>query len=340
MIPKDISFNLLYVFDKTPTASTLAFEIFVMLGTVIVLLLLSRIKNKIPQRYLLVAAGVLIFEIFTAPMWNNLKLGWWGYVYRDVSWVLTIGWATMILTAVIIVDKLFEKRREWQRFILYLLLLTAAVFIAESAVLSLGIRTYSPEVLGTLIGYYIGNVPIEGLYYIPVFTSLVIAFYKYWSFSLDNEALVPVKNRAWVRNLTLAFIGVFFFELMIEPMVVNAKFPSWSYVYQDISILMSGLWIVIIWLSVNLVDKVFLHLDLVKRFVLYLVVGTIIFLPLESWFIVNGFRVYGPSAVENFIGINTPITGVPVEVALAIPFYLALIISFIRYWEINLDNKR
>ncbi len=340
MIPKDISLNLLYEFDKTPTASTLAFEIFVILGTIIVLLILSRIKNKIPQRYLLVAAGILIFEIFTAPMWNNLKLGWWGYVYRDVSWVLTIGWATMILTAVIIVDKLFEKWREGQRFILYLLLLTAAVFIAESAVLSLGIRTYSPEVLDTLTGYYIGNVPIEGLYYVPVFISLVIAFYKYGSFSLDNEAIVPVKNRAWVRNLILAFIGVFFFELMIEPMVVNAKFPSWSYIYQDISIIMSGLWIVIIWLSVSLVDKVFIHLDLVKRFVLYLVVGTIIFLPLESWFIVNRFRIYGPSAVENFVGINLPIINIPVEVALAIPFYLALIISFIRYWEINLDNKR
>ena len=71
-----------------------------------------------------------------------------------------------------------------------------------------------------------------------------------------------------------------------------------------------------------------------------MVVGGLIFLPLEAWFIANGFRIYGPSAVENFIGFTTPITNTPIEVALAIPFYLALIISFIRYWEINFDNKR
>jgi hypothetical protein len=59
----------------------------------------------------------------------------------------------------------------------------------------------------------------------------------------------------------------------------------------------------------------------------------------ESWLIVNGYRVYGPSAVNNFTGFVTPITNVPVEVAFAIPCYMALIIAFIRYWEIILDNR-
>ena len=41
----------------------------------------------------------------------------------------------------------------------------------------------------------------------------------------------------------------------------------------------------------------------------------------------------------NFSGYKTPITGVAVEVAYAIPCYLALIVGFIRYWEIVLDNR-
>ncbi len=41
----------------------------------------------------------------------------------------------------------------------------------------------------------------------------------------------------------------------------------------------------------------------------------------------------------DFSGFKTPITGVAVEVAFAIPCYLALIVGFIRYWEIVLDNK-
>ncbi|OGY20951.1 MAG: hypothetical protein A2126_02810 [Candidatus Woykebacteria bacterium GWB1_45_5] len=327
-------------FDKTPTLPIISFELFVIIGTIVALFILSKISKQVLLRYFIVTIGVLIFEVFTAPMWNNFKLGWWAYVYKDVTWVLTIGWSTLILSTVTLIDKFFAKLKEWQKFGLYLILLTILVFIAESVVLGLGIRSYSPEVLNTLVGYYIFNVPIEGLYYIPVFISLVISFYKYWGFMLDKEPIIPIKRRAWLRNLAIAFIGVFFFELMIEPMVVNAKLPSWSYVYRDISFLMTGFWILIIWLSTNVVDKYLIHYDLRARFLLYLLVAGAFTLPLESWFIIHGFRVYGPSAVANFTGFNTPITNVPVEVAFAIPCYLALIISFIRCWEINLDNKR
>ena len=38
-------------------------------------------------------------------------------------------------------------------------------------------------------------------------------------------------------------------------------------------------------------------------------------------------------------GVATLLIGVAIEVALAIPFYLALIVAFIRYWEIVLDNR-
>ena len=43
-------------------------------------------------------------------------------------------------------------------------------------------------------------------------------------------------------------------------------------------------------------------------------------------------------ATRNFCGYNTWLTGVPVEVALAIPLYMALVIGFVRYWEIVGDN--
>ena len=62
-------------------------------------------------------------------------------------------------------------------------------------------------------------------------------------------------------------------------------------------------------------------------------------LPIESWLAINGYRVYGQSMTERFTGFTTPITGVASEVAFAIPCYLALIIAFIRYWEMILDNK-
>jgi len=41
--------------------------------------------------------------------------------------------------------------------------------------------------------------------------------------------------------------------------------------------LLTGLWVVIIWLSVYLVDRWFIHLDLIKRFLIYLgLIGLIV----------------------------------------------------------------
>jgi hypothetical protein len=326
-------------FDKTATGGIIAFEIFLIFGWLASLFILPRIKDKIWQRYAIMITGVFIFEFFTSPMWNNHRLGPWAYVYQDVSWILTLGWSTLILTVIVQIDHLAARRREWERFVLYLVVLTGLVMLAEMVVVNLGIRSYAPEVQAVLIGYELFNVPVEGFYYIPVFMALVISFYKYWALILDDEPVVPVKRRQWLATLAISILGVFLFELMIEPMVVNAGLPAWSYIYHDVSFLLTGLWVVIIWLAVYLVDRWFIHLDLVKRFLIYLGLIGLIVLPLEAWFINHGYRLYGPSATANFTGFRTLITDVPVEVAFAVPLYLALVIAFIRYWEINLGRQ-
>ena len=321
-------------FDKTPSAGIVGFEIFVILGTVIALTILSSFKDRIIRRFWIVALGVLIFEIFTAPMWNNYNMGIWAYLYRDVSWILTFGWTTMILSTIIVIDLLLPRVKEWQRFVSYLAVLTALVVIFERIVVAIGIRSYSPEVMEVLEGSYIPflAVPYHLFYYVPVFMSLVIGFYKYLSVVIDRP--VPIRVPApWLWSLGVAVVGVFFFELMIEPMVVNAKLPSWSYVYRDISFLMTGGWVLMIWLSLVLVDRFLPGLGPRRRLAAYLVVLSIIALPVEAWLINTDVRVYGPSAVENFTGFRVPFLNIPTEVAFAIPLYMALIIGFIRYWE-------
>jgi hypothetical protein len=326
-------------FDKTATGGIIGFELFIIIGWIFSLFLLARFKDKIWQRYGIMAAGVFIFEFFTSPMWNNHKLGPWAYVYQDVSWILTLGWSALILSTVILVDHFLAGWREWQRFGLYLALLTGLVFIFEAIVIGLGIRHYAPEVGEVLSGYHLFNVPVEGLYYIPVFMALVISFYKYWSLVLDDELVAPVKRRRWLGSFIVSVLGVFLFELMIEPMVINANLPGWSYIYRDVSLIMTGMWVVLIWLAVYVVDRLFIQLDLIKRFGLYLGLVGLVVLPIEAWFINHGYRLYGPSATANFSGFQTIISQIPVEVAFAVPLYLALVIAFIRYWEINLGSR-
>jgi len=333
------SYLLTHQFDKTPTIPIIIFEVLIISFALILLIALSKIKSRIFLRFLIVTYGIFIFEFFTSPMWNNYKMGTWAYIYQDVSWILTIGWASLVLCVVILVDKFFSSWNGGKRFCIYLAILTFLVVILESLVIRLGIRSYSPEVKEVVIGYFPFGVPFAALYYVPVFMTLVITFYKYWSFFMDGKPVVPLKQRRWGRSLLISFIGVFLFELMIEPMVVNANLPRWSYIYRDISLIISSGWMIIVWVAINLVDSFFIQLDLFKKFLGYLSAIFLLSLPVEAWLIVHGFRLYGPSATAAFSGIYVPGFNIPIDVAFAIPLYFSLVVSFIKYWEIILDNK-
>lgn len=322
-----------------PTTPAMIFEVVVIVGAIVAYVILSRCTTKVWQRAGVMAVGVFLFELFTAPMWVNNHLGWWAYIYCDVSWVLTLGWTTLILSTVVLVDYWLPNWSEPKRFAFSLLCLTGIVLVAEIAVVALGIRSYAPEVMATISGYYLLDVPIEVLYYVPVFTALVIAFYKYWMFVIDDVALVPVKKRKWLRAIAIAFVVVFLFELVVEPMVNNENFPSWSYVYRDVSIVMTGIWVLLIAITAVIVNRYLLFLPIPLRFAAALLVMSLLVFPIEAWLIANGYRVYGESAAMNFTGYKVPLADVAIEVAFAIPCYLALIVASIRYWEIVIDNR-
>lgn len=333
-MPDDIVRHIFEEFDKQPTPAIIAFELVVIFGTVALLWLLRRWNARVLAHYGVIATGVLIFEVFTAPMWDNFKLGVWGYVYKDVSWILTLGWSSLIIGTVFMVDRARGHWPEWQRFLAYLVVLTVITAAAEAVVVALGIRSYAPEVMEVARGSYVlgGALSLHLLYYVPVFMSLVIAFYKYWVPVIERWPEARARTH-WLRSLVIAAVGVFFFEIMIEPMVENRNFPQWSYVYRDISVVMTAFWVVLIWIATYAVDRLLPRVRQSLRFAAYLIVLGIVATPIEAWFINSGYRVYGPSATANFIGIRTAWTDIPIEVALAIPLYLALIITFVRYWE-------
>ena len=327
------------VFDKTPTPGIIAFEVVVVLGFLAALVILSRLVKRVPLRFLIMACGVLIFELFTGPMWRNLKMGNWAYFYQQVSWILMLGWSTLILSIIIFVDHWVPKKRELVRFAIYLAILTPVTLAFEVLLVALGLRHYSPEVMQTVCGIQFFGVPIEALYYVPVFLSLIIGFYKYWSFVINEVPVVPLARIPWFRTLWITALSVLVFELMIEPMVNNQGFPKWSYFYRDLTFILTGGWVVAVWLSTNLVDRFLPHWSLAHRFLAYMGVMAVLAVPVEGWLIQNGYRIYGPSAVANFSRLTLPGTHIPIEVCFAIPLYFALVIGLIRYVEISITNR-
>jgi hypothetical protein len=325
--------------ERAATGPILAFDLTVVTAAIAAFLFLKRFAPRLWLRAMVMAAGIFLFELFTSPMWHNEHLGRWAYVYCDVSWVLTLGWTTLLCAVVISIDRWLSHWSQPRRFAAYLGILLVLTTAAEIAVVALGIRRYSQEVLDAVSGISLLGVPLEILYYVPVFNSLVIAFYKYWNLVIDDVALVPVKKRKWLRAVILAFIAVFFFELMVEPVVTNTKFPAWSYIYRDISVLYTGWRVLLIAVGAVAIDRFMIGMSIPLRFAAAVLFISFLALPVESWFITHGYRIYGETAVMNYSGFKTPLTGAPVEIAFAIPCYMSLIVGFIRFWEIVFDNR-
>lgn len=325
--------------DKTLTECGAIADITILAFAIAMFYALSRFYPNWKARVGIMFGGVLIFELFTSPMWVNPHFGFWAYAHRDVTYVLTLGWTALFLGVLYFVEHYGKDCGERMRFATSVVLITLIGLVAEIALVAGDLREYAPEVKERLIGVFFFGVPIEALYYIPVFSSLVLGFYKYMLMLRENVLVAPVKKGKLMRNFLIAFVGVFLFELMIEPMVTNTNFPEWSYVYHDISIIMTLGWILLLWLSTTLVDKFVPHVSQGRRFLLSLVAIAGFAAPIEEWLIANGYRIYGASAQADFSGFLTPVSHMPIEVVFAIPLYFALILGFINYWKITLDNK-
>ena len=325
--------------DKTLTDGSLMAEWVGLVLVLVGLVWLGRLRDRLPAHLALMALGVFLFELFTAPLWNNAHLGRWAYVYNDVSWMLTLGWTVLFLLVLQLVDRCLPQWKEIPRYLLSLAVITLITIPLETALVALGIRSYAPEVHGAAVGGFVNGVPVAILYYMPVFAALVIGFYRYWCFVIDDTVLIPVRRIRWRRGLILATLAVLLFEILVEPMVQNRGFPSWGYFYRDLNVVSIGLWVLVIAVTGLVVNRCFLLKPVAFRMVVALLVTTAIALPIEYGLYWSGLRVYGPSASANFSGYTVPIFHAPIEIAFAIPCYMALVLATIRYWEIVLDNR-
>lgn len=148
----------------------------------------KKYKN-VEQRLFILFIGILMFEILSVPMWHNIGFESWTYIYREVTLTLTLGWLSIFMASMLIIDHFFHKETEKRRYFYYLLLIEAIYVPLEIFLLTINMRGYSKELIATMTGFYIPftTIPIEVVWAIPLFAALVITFYKYINCLVEHD---------------------------------------------------------------------------------------------------------------------------------------------------------
>jgi|TARA_B100001964_G_C14075833_1_gene527928 hypothetical protein len=173
-----------------------SYELTVIALAVVSLLVIKKFDKKVFRNFFVIFIGILLLQYFTQALWLTVGLAKWSYLYQGVNWIITLGRSTMVIVSLAIIDYGFPKISQRVRFGLYFIPILIMGIIGEAVSAARGTIQYHPELLNSFSGItMLGNVPIEALYYIPVFMLLAVSFAKYWQLVLDNPEIKKSKNK-------------------------------------------------------------------------------------------------------------------------------------------------
>ena len=148
------------------------------------------IKNKhFLKSFSVTLVAVILFEIIVDPYVSTLGFSNWSYYYHDLTIFLTLIWTFILIGVISLVDKIYHKVSELNKFWLYLPVITFFSLVVEYALVKFGLRFYSESTLVSSYGLFIPltNVPIGLVFLIPAMFTLVITFIKYWEYILNSK---------------------------------------------------------------------------------------------------------------------------------------------------------
>jgi hypothetical protein len=145
--------------------------------------------KNVTRKFILLFIGVLLFEFMTEPMWVISSLWSWTFIFRDISFILTLNWINAIMISILIVDYAFYDLPEKRRFWMYLLFVTGIMLPLEIFLNNVGILGHATELLARTAGINIplSSIPIEAIFVLPIFGTLIITFYKYTNYLMDQK---------------------------------------------------------------------------------------------------------------------------------------------------------
>jgi hypothetical protein len=151
-------------------------------------------------------------------------------------------------------------------------------------------------------------------------------------------AVLRKSNDKIYRRFGLAVLAVLLFEYFTHPLWINANLQPWAYIYLDVSWIITLCWVDLILVSMAIGEHMLPKAKEWKKFIFTMVLITISGLYLEWLFLRLGIREY-PEVIQEYLAASFRIGNVvPIVELLYIPTFMALIIGFVKYWELALGS--
>lgn len=139
------------------------------------------------------------------------------------------------------------------------------------------------------------------------------------------------------RRFGLTFLAVLLFEYFTHPLWINTNLQPWAYLYLDVSWVITLCWTNLIVASMAIVEYTLPKIRKSKQFLSLMGLLVVGGLYLEWLFLRLGIRQY-PEVIKEYLANTYRIFNVvPVVEIFYLPTFLALIVGFVKYWELSFD---
>ena len=147
------------------------------------------------------------------------------------------------------------------------------------------------------------------------------------------------KNKNSWKVFLITAVGVLLFEYFTQALWFNQNLESWSYLYLDVSWIMTLLWTNVILFSIFIIESLKPKATEVKKFFMSIGVITFFVLIIEWSLIRLNIRGYPQIIVELYESLPRLFGIVPLKELIYVFAFMSLVVAFTRYWQANYNLK-
>ena len=319
-------------FSRELTPSVMNFEI------VMWILLLGVLWYGISQyrfflwRFFALVLWVFCFEWLTWALWNNSHLWVYAYIHNDVSWVLTLTWATFIFIVKFAYDKYTQHKTVMKEFFTVVLGSSALIATVLAILKEIDVFSYSSATLPLIQkSILIFWRPLEAVIYIPVFIFTVYAFYKYWELAMYDKSLFSKYTISPKKDIFISAITILLIWYLMHPLLETSIVSSFLLVF---------LYIIGLILTSFMVNSI-KDAPLFQRYMGGMFIFSVFAMVVMSLMIENSMITLAQSVRDTYTAntISIPWFAFTDVEFVGIVLFSCLMLAMVKYFKVITDNK-